>query len=104
MDRGLLERARKNDAILLGLVLAGVIVHEYLGWRAAGYVAAPSLIAYIALEWPRLRANARILLFVCAGLGLVAALRSGARPVVDPQPFRYERMVDGTDFGQPGMI
>ncbi|MFO1115881.1 MAG: hypothetical protein U1E28_09375 [Beijerinckiaceae bacterium] len=79
----MLERARKNDAILLGLVLAGVIVHEYLGWRAAGYVAAPSLIAYIALEWPRLRANARILLFVCAGLGLVAALRSGARPVVD---------------------
>jgi glycine/D-amino acid oxidase-like deaminating enzyme len=55
-------------------------------------------------------------LYVCSGFSahgfgigpgaglLMADLVTGARPVVDPQPFRYERMVDGTDFGQPGMI
>ncbi|MFT4014751.1 MAG: FAD-binding oxidoreductase [Paracoccus sp. (in: a-proteobacteria)] len=35
---------------------------------------------------------------------LVAELIRGVRPSVDPRPFRYERMVDGTDLGEMGMM
>ncbi len=35
---------------------------------------------------------------------LVADLIRGDRPSVDPTPFRYERMIDGTDLGKPGML
>lgn len=80
---GLVERLRNRDAALLGLVLGGVICREFFGWTVAGYIAAPSLVAYIALEWPRLRANARILVFVCIGLGLWTTFKAGAGPVLD---------------------
>ena len=29
---------------------------------------------------------------------------AGDTPVVDPYPFRYTRLVDGTDLGKPGAI
>jgi glycine/D-amino acid oxidase-like deaminating enzyme len=35
---------------------------------------------------------------------LAADLIRGDKPCVDPAPFRYERMTDGTDLGKPGMI
>jgi glycine/D-amino acid oxidase-like deaminating enzyme len=36
---------------------------------------------------------------------LAADLIRGDRPIVDPQPFRYSRMIDGTSFASgPGMI
>lgn len=35
---------------------------------------------------------------------LAADLILGDQPCVDPRPFRYERMIDGTDLGQPGMM
>ena len=41
------------------------------------------------------------------GLGagrLAADLVTGDAPVVDPTPFRYARMVDGTHLGKPGMM
>ena len=39
------------------------------------------------------------------GAGRLAAdLVAGDPPIVDPHPFRYSRMVDGTDLGAPGMM
>ena len=39
------------------------------------------------------------------GAGMLAAdLIRGDKPSVDPAPFRYERMIDGTDLGKPGML
>lgn len=35
---------------------------------------------------------------------LAADLIRGDSPCVDPKPFRYERMIDGTDLGKPGML
>jgi glycine/D-amino acid oxidase-like deaminating enzyme len=35
---------------------------------------------------------------------LTADLVTGDTPIVDPHPFRYIRLVDGTDLGKPGMI
>ena len=35
---------------------------------------------------------------------LAADLIRGDAPCVDPAPFRYERMTDGTDLGKPGMM
>ncbi|MET1416623.1 FAD-binding oxidoreductase [Roseibium sp. HPY-6] len=35
---------------------------------------------------------------------LAADLITGSPPCVDPTPFRYERMIDGTDLGSVGMI
>jgi glycine/D-amino acid oxidase-like deaminating enzyme len=35
---------------------------------------------------------------------LAADLVAGDAPVVDPEPFRYNRLVDGTRLGKPGMI
>jgi glycine/D-amino acid oxidase-like deaminating enzyme len=35
---------------------------------------------------------------------LMADLVAGDTPVVDPHPFRYLRLVDGTELGKPGMI
>lgn len=35
---------------------------------------------------------------------LSADLIRGDRPLVDPRPFRYERMIDGTDLGAMGMM
>jgi glycine/D-amino acid oxidase-like deaminating enzyme len=35
---------------------------------------------------------------------LAADLVAGDPPVVDPYPFRYSRMIDGTDLGEPGMM
>ncbi|MBB3609274.1 FAD-binding oxidoreductase [Rhizobium sp. BK602] len=39
-----------------------------------------------------------------AGGMLAADLIRGDKPCVDPKPFRYERMIDGTDLGKPGML
>jgi glycine/D-amino acid oxidase-like deaminating enzyme len=39
-----------------------------------------------------------------AGGRLAADLVAGDAPIVDPGPFRYERLVDGSDLGKPGMI
>jgi len=37
--------------------------------------------------------------------GLLASdVVTGRTPVVDPQPFRYGRMVDGTDLGAPAAM
>ena len=39
------------------------------------------------------------------GAGRLAAdLVAGDPPIVDPTPFRYSRMIDGTDLGEPGMM
>jgi glycine/D-amino acid oxidase-like deaminating enzyme len=39
------------------------------------------------------------------GAGRLAAdLIAGDPPIVDPAPFRYSRMIDGTDLGAPGMM
>lgn len=35
---------------------------------------------------------------------LAADLVNGDTPIVDPGPFRYSRMVDGTDLGAPGLM
>ena len=35
---------------------------------------------------------------------LAADLIAGDPPIVDPHPFRYRRMIDGTDLGEPGMM
>lgn len=35
---------------------------------------------------------------------LAADLIAGDPPIVDPYPFRYSRLVDGTDLGEPGMM
>ena len=35
---------------------------------------------------------------------LAADLILGDRPCVDPKPYRYERMIDGTSLGKPGML
>ena len=35
---------------------------------------------------------------------LAADLIAGDPPIVDPHPFRYSRMIDGTDLGEPGMM
>jgi glycine/D-amino acid oxidase-like deaminating enzyme len=35
---------------------------------------------------------------------LAADLIRGDKPCVDPTPFRYDRMTDGTDLGKPGML
>jgi glycine/D-amino acid oxidase-like deaminating enzyme len=35
---------------------------------------------------------------------LAADLIAGDPPIVDPQPYRYSRMIDGTDLGEPGMM
>ena len=35
---------------------------------------------------------------------LAADLVAGDPPIVDPHPFRYRRMIDGTDLGAPGMM
>jgi glycine/D-amino acid oxidase-like deaminating enzyme len=39
------------------------------------------------------------------GAGRLAAdLIAGDTPIVDPRPFRYSRMIDGTNLGAPGMM
>lgn len=35
---------------------------------------------------------------------LAADIVAGDPPIVDPHPFRYSRMIDGTDLGAPGMM
>jgi glycine/D-amino acid oxidase-like deaminating enzyme len=35
---------------------------------------------------------------------LAADLIAGDPPIVDPYPYRYSRMIDGTDLGAPGMM
>jgi glycine/D-amino acid oxidase-like deaminating enzyme len=35
---------------------------------------------------------------------LAADLATGATPSIDPKPFRYERLIDGSDLTVPGMI
>jgi glycine/D-amino acid oxidase-like deaminating enzyme len=35
---------------------------------------------------------------------LAADIVAGDPPIVDPHPFRYSRMIDGTDLGAPGMF
>ncbi len=39
-----------------------------------------------------------------AGGRLAADLMAGDRPIVDPAPFRHNRLVDGTALGRPGMM
>ena len=39
-----------------------------------------------------------------AGGRLAADIVAGDPPIVDPTPFRYSRMIDGTDLGAPGMF
>ena len=39
------------------------------------------------------------------GAGRLAAdIVAGDPPIVDPHPFRYSRMIDGTNLGEPGMM
>lgn len=84
MSLGLREFAREQAAALLAIVLAGSILRAYFGWALAGYVAAPALVAYILVEWPRLRGNARFLLLACLALAVWAGVAAGGwRPVID---------------------
>jgi len=84
MASGVLEFARGRSAALLAITLVGSTLHAYAGWPLAGYAAAPALVFYIALEWPRLRGNARLLVAACVALGLYAGFASGAwRKVFD---------------------
>jgi glycine/D-amino acid oxidase-like deaminating enzyme len=39
-----------------------------------------------------------------AGGRLAADIIAGDAPIVDPQPYRYSRLIDGTDLGEPGMM
>jgi len=39
-----------------------------------------------------------------AGGQLAADIVAGDPPIVDPHPFRYSRMIDGTDLGAPGIM
>ncbi len=78
MASGLMEFARARSAALLAITLAGATLHAYTRWSLAGHVAAPALVAYIALEWPRLRGNARFLVVACVALGLYAGFSTGA--------------------------
>ena len=39
-----------------------------------------------------------------ASARLVAEQVLGRAPIVDPTPFRYRRMIDGSDLGAPGMM
>lgn len=78
MASGLLDVARARSAALLAVTLAGATLHAYTRWAPAGYVAAPAMVSYIALEWPRLRGNARFLVAACVALGLYAGFSTGA--------------------------
>ena len=35
---------------------------------------------------------------------LAADIIAGDTPIVDPQPYRYGRLVDGSDLGEPGAM
>ena len=35
---------------------------------------------------------------------LAADIIAGDAPIVDPHPYRYSRLVDGTDLGEPGLM
>jgi glycine/D-amino acid oxidase-like deaminating enzyme len=35
---------------------------------------------------------------------LAADLITGDAPIVDPHPYRYSRLVDGSDLGEPGLM
>jgi glycine/D-amino acid oxidase-like deaminating enzyme len=35
---------------------------------------------------------------------LAADIVAGDSPIVDPHPYRYSRLVDGTDLGEPGLM
>ena len=39
-----------------------------------------------------------------AGGRLAADIVAGDSPIVDPSPFRYSRMIDGTNLGAPGLF
>jgi glycine/D-amino acid oxidase-like deaminating enzyme len=39
-----------------------------------------------------------------AGGRLAADLITGDAPIVDPHPYRYSRLIDGTDLGEPGLM
>lgn len=69
--------ARNQAAALMAVVLVGSILHAYFGWTIAGACAAPALVAYIALTWPRLRLNARVMVSISAIAGLWTAWSTG---------------------------
>lgn len=69
---------RDISALLLFVVVAATILAEYSALNPAKYVATLCLIGYAALEWRRLRGNARILVVVCAALGLWVSLATGS--------------------------
>lgn len=69
---------RDLSTLLLIVVVVATILAEYFGFNPAKYAAAVALVVYVALEWARLRGNARTLVVVCAGLGLWASVRAGS--------------------------
>lgn len=97
-----LERLQENYPQLAGLKVAQA-------W--AGMVdSTPDAIPVIA------PVKARPGLFIASGFSghgfgigpaagrLAADLIRGDQPCVDPKPYRYERMIDGTHLGKPGML
>jgi hypothetical protein len=60
---------------LLAFVTFCAIADNLFGLRLAALVGAPFLVVYIAREWRILLTAARVLLIVCAGLAVVAAMR-----------------------------
>ena len=78
MSSRLIDYARDQAAALMAIVMAGSIAHAYFGWTLAGAITAPALIAYIAVTWPRLRTNARVMVSISAVAGLWTALHTGA--------------------------
>ena len=39
-----------------------------------------------------------------ATITLVRPMNRNDSPIVDPHPYRYSRLVDGTDLGEPGLM
>ena len=85
--------------------LAGVkVAHAWGGWIDSTPDAVPVISPVEALPGFFLAAG-----FSGHGIGpaagrLAADLMAGDAPIVDPQPFRHSRMIDGSGLGAPGMM
>lgn len=70
---------RRLSAPCLAVVIAATMLRETAGVTVATYAAVPALLLYLALEWGRLRLNAKILVVLSLGLSAwsVRSLGSG---------------------------
>lgn len=105
-EERIVERAKtKFDAMFPQLAGVG-IVHQWAGMMDFTPDAVP-VIAPV-LSHPGIYVNSGHSghgFGMSPGSGrLMADLVRNDRPCVDPRPFRYERMIDGTDLGAMGMM